>query len=255
MPVGRYRLTVRYDGTDFHGSQEQPRRRRGEHDIAVRTVSGTLKAELERVVQQPVKLLWAGRTDAGVHANGNLCAFDADLVTGISSTLDQVRPRLPRDLWIVDAMETAADWHPRYAAVSRTYLYRIYTGRSPQYDNRRYVWHVPGLEVDEKILDCVQRLRELQDFGFAAKQTPLGQHGAKCTLLRLEVEQSDTEVRFWFEANRFLWRMVRNLVNMLVDLGNGKLNRNDVELIISSGHPERLKAAPACGLVLHSVQY
>src|SRR5688500_7666169 len=115
----RIRLTVRYDGTDFAGSQAQPGKR---------TVAGTLKAGLESLLQQPLKLDFASRTDSEVHADGNVCAFNAELPFAVAKLPQLVERYLPADLVVYEATEVDPRFHPRFDAVSRSYAYRIWAG-------------------------------------------------------------------------------------------------------------------------------
>lgn len=255
--LARYKLVVRYDGTDFHGSQIQSRRRvdGADQQSRIRTVSGTLKSELEQVLRHPVHLLWAGRTDAGVHAAGNVCTFDGRLLQDPAGFIDRVNRRLPLDLWVGSISCVAADWHPRYAALSRKYCYRLWQGRVVPYDLRRFVWHHPGALDPLVVNGLLARLTGTRDFGGLAKAVG-GRASSLCTMLAASAEADGEELRLHFEADRFLWRMVRNLAGLVMAIASARIEAPvDDDLLLAAGRGLKFKAAPASGLVLTEVKY
>lgn len=255
MAVQRYRLAVRYDGTDFAGSQEQPAKRRGDGSLLPppRTVSGTLKTELEKILPGQIKLLWAGRTDSGVHARENFCAFDAHLPMQAADFLALLSSRLPNDVWPTSIDEVALDWHPRYAARSREYLYRLYREAELPYDLARYIWHLDdGLDMT-RMQTVLLLLCGTHDMaGFTKRAAP---GGTICRVAGATLVEIGAELHFRVVADRFVWRMVRNLVAAIVEVGRGRMTVDEFQRVLSAETKLRFRAAPARGLVLEKVNY
>jgi tRNA pseudouridine38-40 synthase len=243
---GRIRLTVRYDGTDFAGSQAQP---------GLRTVEGTLKSELELLYRAPVKLLFASRTDTGVHADGNTAAFDApDAVPPVDRLAVILNSRLPGDLRVRDAAPAADSFHPRFDAASRTYVYRVYLNDDIPVDRARYC------AVHRRPLDVVLLGRALSlvcgshsFHRFSASGFPPEQ--SICTVVEASHASSNDEVSITLRANRFLRHMVCRLVAGLIAVADGRMQLGGLQDCIEGRIGFQLKRAPAKGLTLRSVEY
>src|SRR5688572_4705796 len=151
----RIKLLVRYDGTGFAGSQQQPGKR---------TVAGTLKAGLESLLQQPLKLDFASRTDSGVHADCNVCAINAELPFAVDKLPQLIERYLPCDLVVYSASEVQKDFHPRFDAVTRSYAYRIWTEPCPPVDRMRYVAVLPQQWALRPLGKALNGLRGVHDF-------------------------------------------------------------------------------------------
>jgi tRNA pseudouridine38-40 synthase len=245
MYEGRIRLTVRYDGTAFAGSQIQPGKR---------TVAGTLTVGLESLLMQELHLLFAGRTDSGVHAEGNVCAFDARLQFPIEKLAGLVNLRLPDDLQIREACPTLPGFHPRFDAQARIYEYTIYRGADVPVDRMRYVagysgaWH--GAAV-EQALGAVAGRHAFHSFA----EGSLKPQYAYCVLDRVQIREHGPEVVLRFRSNRFLRQMLRRLVGALLKVAGGQISPQRFINAIDGELDFQFKPAPPRGLVLFCVEY
>jgi tRNA pseudouridine38-40 synthase len=247
--VRRVRLTVEYDGAGFRGWQLQP----GE-----RTVQGTLDEALRKVVHADVRVIGAGRTDAGVHARGQVAHADVPGGLGPLELRRALNAVLPDDVAVLDLREAAADFHARHDALSKTYRYRVLNRPVASPERRGVSWHIRS-RLD---LDAMRATAELLrgDHDFAAFR---GAHGGapegedtRRTLDRLEVARHDDEVWIETRGRSFLRYMVRNLAGTLVDVGLGRTPPDEVGAILASG--DRARAAPTAppgGLCLLEVGY
>jgi tRNA pseudouridine38-40 synthase len=233
---------VAYDGTAYAGFQVQPN---------APTVQGELERALGQVCGEPVRITGAGRTDAGVHARGQVIDFrTASALDG--STMERgVNALLPADI-AISSLEPAGDtFHARFSATGRTYEYRIRNGpvRDPLERHREH-W-LPGSLDRAAMRGAAARLVGQHEFGaFAAGVT-----GVR-TVRRAAWDEQDELLRFQIEADAFLRGMVRGIVGTLLWVGRGKASADRFEAILRSG--DRAQAgpsAPAQGLCLVDVSY
>ena len=238
------RVTVEYDGADFAGFQRQVRRR---------TIQGELEGALGATVGHDVTLVGAGRTDAGVHARGQVVSMRVATRLDDSTLLRAWNARLPKDVVIRSVTTVAAGFHARRDAVGRTYEYRII--QSP---------HRPALDRDRGWF-----VRDQLDVArmHGAAQQFLGAHDFRAFTIGHETRtwREITEIAVWREAdevmvrvagNAFLHRMVRRMVGTLARVGWGELNESDVRALLAPGpRAEAGPAAPPYGLTLIGVSY
>jgi tRNA pseudouridine38-40 synthase len=241
----RIRLTVRYDGTAFAGSQRQPGRR---------TVAGTLTDELESLLGQPVRLVFASRTDSGVHADGNVCAFDAQPVFPVARLAAILNRRLPEDLRVREASEAEARFHPRFDAMGREYVYRVYRSADVPVDRLRYVAPYSGPWDAAAVAQGLKLLAGEQRFAAFSRFAP-DKHEAVCTLQPVIAEERGPEISWRFAADRFLWNMVCRLAGALLGLAEGQVSLRQIEAALAGTRDFKLKPAPAKGLTLVAVRY
>ena len=237
---------MQYDGTDFCGSQAQP---------GVRTVQGTLTEAIGEIMGQQVRLLFASRTDRGVHATCNVAVFRArELPLAVEKLPDVLNDRLPADLVIVAAREVPLGFHPRYFSHRRDYVYRLYRGRRPDIRYTRFCAHFPRpLDVPTMRLAAGLFLGEHDFAGFAVKDREL--KDPVCTVYRCEVVARRKLLEVRVSANRFLRRMVCLLVGALVDVGTGRLPLNVIsDALAGKAHPP-FTNMPGHGLTLTGVHY
>ncbi|MCL4506001.1 MAG: tRNA pseudouridine(38-40) synthase TruA [Chloroflexi bacterium] len=246
------RATVAYDGTNFHGFQRQAN---------ARSVQGELEEALDRTCGETISVIGAGRTDAGVHASGQVIAFNTTWQHGLADLQNALNVRLPQDVAIVNLAECAEEFHPRYSAHSRTYQYTVAIGRSRQPLLRLYAWQ---LEYD---LDVVQMNRaaevligehDFAAFGAAPQGDSTVREVKQASWSRLPAtdELAAAIYRFTIEANAFLFRMVRRVVMTMIQAGRRRLSVEDIRDILASRDSQRIKGiAPACGLCLVKVTY
>ena len=240
----RYFITFSYRGTDFHGSQTQPNGN---------TVQAEMEAAFATILRQSVPLTFAGRTDAGVHAEKMVAHFDIDkaVPANFAARLNNL---LPDSIAIIGLCRVSDEAHARFDALARTYHYRITTRKDPFiYINHTRV--APGLDF-EAMNSAAQRLLGQQDFAsFCRVHTDV-----KTTICDVKearwIQESDTEYTFIITADRFLRNMVRAVVGTLFEVGKHKMTEEQLAQVIAAH--DRCKAghsAPAEGLSLVEIIY
>ncbi|MBI3302859.1 MAG: tRNA pseudouridine(38-40) synthase TruA [Deltaproteobacteria bacterium] len=240
------KLVLEYDGTNYHGWQLQQN--------AV-TLQGTLEAVLMRLLNESVRIRVAGRTDAGVHALGQVASFKSAKVTDIKRLWRGLNALLPPDIVITQIEEVSDAFNPRRDAVSRTYLYRIWNRFWPSAFWVRYSWHVP-FPLDTGAMDQAARLL-IGDHDFSSFQgVDSVAHNPRRTVLHSTVRREDAFLIYEVEARSFLRHMVRNIVGTLVDAGRGALSVADFAHILAARDRTRAGLnAPPRGLLLLAVKY
>ena len=244
----RIRLTLHYDGTTFFGWQLQAKER---------TVQGELERVLSRLFNRPVRITGAGRTDRGVHAAGQVAAVDAPLRWQPAELRRAMNALLPREIWVADAMIAESDFHPRFDAVRRSYLYRVGTA-----DESASPFHAPWCWALGKPLDLAA-MREVThaiigDHSFRSfAKAGQEERGDRCEIASAEwIEWPGLGVELHISANRFLHHMVRYLVGTMVDVGLGKRPASDMTSLLDPGtRLETSPPAPPQGLFLTRVIY
>lgn len=241
-----YRATVAYDGTHYHGFQRQ--------SASSRTVQGEIEAALGRIGGKGRTVYGAGRTDAGVHASGQVIAFDLEWKHALDALRNALNVNLPRDIVVREVQEARADFHPRYDAISRTYRYRLYQGQVADPLRRLYVWHLPNpLDVAamQEAADCLIGTHDFSTFG----TPPKGENSVR-TVKQAEWTIVDDEQHFTITANAFLFRMVRRIVGTLVMVGKGLVTAPEFQDILAARNSAKAGAsAPPQGLTLMAVEY
>jgi tRNA pseudouridine38-40 synthase len=245
MAMQRIRLTVRYDGTEFAGSQIQP---------GVRTVAGTLTDGLEKLLGQRPHLQWAGRTDAGVHANGNIACFDAELAFPLAKLPRMLEPRLPHDLVVVAASEAPPGFNPRYGALYREYRYCVYRGADVPVDRIRFTWAYQGqwdAAVAAEVLAGFTGRHAFQNYCVGSEPA----EECICELHEASYAEVGPEVVFRYVGNRFLYGMIRRLTAAVLAATDGKVAASEVLAALTGPMTFKLKPAPPQGLTLERVAY
>jgi len=240
--LARWKLVVEYDGTDFAGWQVQPE---------VRTVQGELETALGIVLREPVPVTGAGRTDAGVHALGQVAAITC---TGdVPAALRSINAVLPDDVVVRSAEAVAEGFHPRFDAIRRRYRYRLHRG--PTALERRTAL-VPAPFPDVALLaQAAGRFPGHRDFASLASEPEPGE-STECRLDRVEVVEEGDLVRIEVVANRFLRKMVRTIVGTMLEVGRGKRPPGWVDEVLEAR--DRRVAGPVVpptGLFLVAVEY
>jgi tRNA pseudouridine38-40 synthase len=237
----RFRATVEYDGTEFAGFQLQSK---------ARTVQGELEAALARLsggTRQPV--MGAGRTDAGVHATGQVIAFTYPGSLPVEALTDALNGTLPPDVAVRDVRRAPAGFNPRYAARYREYRYSIWNGpRSPLLE-RTALWVRQDLDVAAmaRAATALEGRHDFNAFGGADPQPVRTVH-------RLRVRRDGSTVTIDVRADAFLRGMVRRIVAVLLAVGKGQLDPSAVPGLLTAGRPALGgAAAPARGLCLRRV--
>lgn len=249
--MARYQVILAYDGTDFIGSQRQAK---------PRTVQGELEKALRRLGWSGRSVLLAGRTDTGVHAAGQVVAFDLDWGHTDGDLLRALNANLPTDMAARDVRVATPKFHSRFDAISRRYRYRLFCQPVRDPLREKFAWRV-WPEIDSDLLNKVAQLFVGQH-DFASYGTPPRAGSSTLrTVMNAFWQAKDDEWHFEVQANAFLYRMVRRLVFVQVAVAQGKISVEAVahSLAGQAEEPERSELpsglAPAHGLTLVEVTY
>jgi tRNA pseudouridine38-40 synthase len=238
------KLVIEYDGSLFHGWQIQP---------GLRTVQDEIEKALYTILNQKVTLIGAGRTDAGVHALGQVANFE----TGSSQDAEAIRKSLngilPEDIVVHEAKEVDSNFNARYSATSRIYEYKIHRGRTAL--RKKFVWEVTYELNAATLMEATREVEGEHDFtSFCLTES--GKENNTCHVNQALWEISGDEMIFRIEANRFLHNMVRSLVGTLIEVGRGYFSVSDFRKITEVKDRKRAgPTAPAHGLYLVEVKY
>ena len=245
--VKNYKIIVSYDGTRYNGWQKQKN--------VESTIQGKLEALLTRLAGKEVTVQGSGRTDAGVHALGQVANFRMDTELSEGELFQAMNQYLPEDIAVLE-LKTASDrFHSRLSAVGKTYCYRIYTGEAKPVFDRKYVWQLPERPDVSRMRKAAAFLPGQHDFrSFCGNK-----HMNKSTIRRLdriEIVEDGEELRLVFEGNGFLQNMVRIMTGTLVECGLGERSPEEMkEILEARDRSASGQMAPARGLTLVEVRY
>lgn len=247
----RYKLTIAYDGTLFHGWQKQ----HPPGGLPLRTVQGVVEMALQQLLQQPVSLIGASRTDAGVHARGQCAQFDAATPIPIERLGKAINSRLPEDVEVRQVELAPPYFDCINDPISKQYRYRLFNTHHRPLELRNVVFHCwTPLDIDA-MNDAAKRLMGMHDFeGFAAAG-----HGRTSTIRTIhgcEVVRAGEEVHITVRGDGFLYNMVRIIAGTLVEVGRGYFAPSRVEEILAAA--DRRLAGPTLpptGLWLEWIKY
>ena len=231
----RIRITLSYDGTDYHGWQLQP---------GLPTIQSAIESVVSEIEGRPVKVEGSGRTDAGVHALAQVAAFSLENPIPPPNLEKAMNRVLPRDIRVLAVEETHENFHPRFDAIAKTYEYRILRAAICSPFERRYVHHHPYPLNEARIFEVARTLEGEHDFSrFAASddRDALG-HSKVRNLFSSHAFREGDRLIYRVRGSGFLKHMVRNIVGYLLEAGKGN---------IASRGP----TAPARGLFLINVEY
>lgn len=243
----RILLTVAYDGTAYHGWQVQS------HEEA--TIEGRLNAALHELTGEDIAVIGASRTDAGVHAKGNLCVFDTSSTIPPDRFTPALNSILPLDIRITDSVQVADDFHPRHIDCKKTYCYRFYHGEICPPTERLYRHHVYG-PIDTEAMKAAAGYF-IGEHDFAAFCAAGSQ--AETTIrtvydVRVEAYPAGASAEYidiYITGGGFLYNMVRIMAGTLLEAGRGRIAPADIPGIIDSHDRSRSgPTLPACGLSL-----
>jgi tRNA pseudouridine38-40 synthase len=242
-------LVLHYDGAAFAGWQRQS---------VARTVQGELEAALTRLCDAPVKVIGAGRTDAGVHARGQAAGITVPERWTVETIRRALNAVLPHDVWVAASYEMRAEFHARYDAIARRYTYHVGTDDEAASPFRR-AWELAFRRpLDAAMLDVVAAMLvgEHSFRAFAVKGTAPADDHHRCIVTRAEWGTRDGGYVFTIEANRFLHHMVRFIVGTTLDVASGRRDPADVaRLLVAEDNNEVSAPAPSHGLYLDAVVY
>lgn len=246
MEKKRVRLTVAYDGTNYHGWQIQ------NNGI---TIESELNRCLSDLLGEPVEVIGASRTDSGVHALGNIAVFDTESPMPAEKISYALNQRLPEDIRIQRSEEVAADWHPRHCESRKTYEYRIYRGEFPMPVRRLYAYFTYRSLCVEDMREAAAYLVGEHDFKSFC-QTGAQVESTVRTIYLIEVEEQGAELVIRVCGNGFLYNMVRIIAGTLMEVGQGRRAPSDMPAILDA--KDRRAAgptAPAHGLTLMRYEF
>ena len=242
----RVKMVVAYDGTNYCGWQKQP------NGICIEEV---LNRELSKLLNEPIEVIGASRTDSGVHARGNIAVFDTHARMPADKICIALNQRLPKDIVIQESCEVAPDYHPRKRNTRKTYEYRILNRRVPLPDQRlNSYFYYYALDVD-KMREAAQYLVGEHDFKSFCSNKKMKKSTVR-TIYEIKLEEENGEIRITYRGNGFLYNMVRILTGTLIEVGRGEKMAESIEGILEA--KERSSAGftvPARGLTLSEVRY
>jgi tRNA pseudouridine38-40 synthase len=245
----RLRFRVAYDGTDFHGWQQQP---------GLATIQGALEEIISLIEGKPVHVTGSGRTDAGVHAQGQVAAVTLTNPIPPVNFRKAVNRLLPQTIRIRDVEEAPLDFHPQFQAKRKTYQYRMFRDEVCSPFVRRFVHHYPYPLNEAAMMEAAPLFEGRHDFtAFAASDESDQEKPSKVrTIYSSVLERGVDTLVYTIVGSGFLKHMVRNMVGTLVETGRGNLSMTDVRRRLEPGCGIRPgPTAPASGLVLISVEY
>jgi tRNA pseudouridine38-40 synthase len=248
MQPSNFKITIEYDGSGFHGWQRQKRQA---------TVQGEIENALHTLIGQKIAVIGSGRTDAGVHALGQVASFNCHTRLGPGTLQKALNSLLPEAIVIRDCKLVAPTFHARYDAKRKTYRYRILNHPLPVAVGRQYAWHLRR-PLD---LDAMRRAAAIllgrHDFSaFEGAGSPRSHAVRQVFRAVIDREEKAEYLAFDIEADGFLRFMVRNIVGTLVLVGGGNINDTDFEEILLSKERKLAGAtAPPHGLFLMCVTY
>lgn len=248
-----FKLTIAYDGTDFHGWQIQADKP---------TIQGEVVNVLQRLTQEKIALHAAGRTDAGVHALGQVASFRTQSALAAGEFQRALNALLPPAIRIVGADEVGPDFSARWSALGKTYRYRLYRGKVVPPMIWRYVLHYPFPLDEDAMRQAASRFVGVHDFAaFAASTGSEDDDKERSTdreIYSTELARSadNEELVFTVKGRSFLRYMVRKMVGTLLDVGRGRLSPSDIDRLYELR--DRSKSGPTVppqGLVMVEVQH
>lgn len=239
------KLTIQYDGTKYCGWQKQPNSS---------GIQGTIEYAIYEITKEKVNIIGSGRTDAGVHALGQVANFKTNSNIPAARIPDALNAKLPKDISIIDCQEVSDDFHSRYSATGKIYRYLIYNKpyRSPLYKgisyHVRYDLDIEKMRVEAQLLLGTHEFKGFMSSGSSVKDTVR-------TIHNISIKESGDLIVLEVEGNGFLYNMVRIIVGTLVDIGRGRIDKSLEEIIASQDRGEAGHTAPAHGLFLKKVHY
>lgn len=239
------KLTIQYNGENYCGWQKQ-------NDSL--GIQGTIEQAIKEITKEDIKINGSGRTDAGVHALGQVANFNTDCKIPVDKIPNALNSKLPEDIAIINAEEKELGFHSRHCAKRKRYRYMIYNSpyRSPIYDKISYF---VKYDLDfEKMKEEAQSWIGTHDFkGFMSSGSSVV--NTVRTIYDIEISKQENLITIEVEGNGFLYNMVRILVGTLVDIGRGRIDTDMLSIIRSKTRSMAGHTAPAHGLFLKKVDY
>ena len=242
----RIKLIVAYDGTEYSGWQIQPE---------APTIEMYLDKAIHGLTGENVHVIGASRTDAGVHAYGNVAVFDTESTIPGDRFTFALNRFLPDSIVIQDSWEVAGDFHPRHCNTRKTYEYRILNTAVPLPQKRKFTWHVAGSIDIEKMREAAAYIVGEHDFkSFCCVKTQA--ESTVRTIYSLEILQEGNEIIIRIKGNGFLYNMVRIITGTLIQVGKGRFEPEYVkQMLDAKDRTVAGQTAPPQGLTLVCIEY
>ena len=245
----RYLMTISYDGSDFFGFQRQ-------NDLV--TIQGEIEKALHTILQEDITICASGRTDAGVHAIGQVAHFDTNKeIEDLGKFKYSLNSLLPKSIDILNVEKKDDDFHARYSSKKKTYIYKIYLSKTNEPLKRKY-FYICSYDLNvEKMNEAIKAIIGEHDFSAFCVENPQIKSNVRTIYdAHIDVLDGGKELDIYLEGNGFLHNMVRSIAGTLVDIGRGRFEVQDMAKILESkNHQKAGKTLDGCGLYLYSVNY
>lgn len=240
------RLDICYDGTRYRGWQRLP----GRED----TIQGKLETALSRILEEPIEVSGSGRTDAGVHARGQVANFHCESELSAAEILANLRRYLPEDIGIYSCKEVSPRFHARLNAKEKTYCYRIWNSEAPCVFARRFVAVMPEKLDVETMKQAADLLLGRHDFSAFCGNAKMKKSTVR-ELYAIVISCRGEEIQIRYTGNGFLYNMARILTGTLVEVGRGEREADSIPALFGAKREQAGFLAPAQGLCLEEVVY
>jgi tRNA pseudouridine38-40 synthase len=248
-------LELEYDGTNYFGWQIQNRSQKSEvRSQKLKTVQGELERALERLFKRKIRIIYAGRTDKGVHAKGQVVNFTIDTNIPLENIKNALNGFLAPDIRVKRVKRVPLDFHSRFNVKSKIYRYVIWNKKEPDVFSRNYAWLLPQKLIIEKMKKISRKLAGYKDFALFAKEAHKYKNCHR-TIKNISIKKRGSFVYIDIEADGFLRNMARNIVSFLVKVGTAKLSLKEAKDILARKKPHINRPAPPHGLYLWKVNY
>ena len=241
-------LIIEYDGTEYHGSQYQKN---------APTVQEEIEKALKKLTGKQTRIKMASRTDAGVHAAGQVASFITDSVLPMESYVDGLNHFLPDDISVRDAYSADLDFDVRRGAVSREYRYTILNSETRSPLRRRYTHRIAGkLDIEAMKRACRELVGKHDLASFVSSEEVAGKKNTKRNIEKAELTREEDLIHFDIIADSFLPHQVRNTIGSLIKVGQGKMTAEEFKYMVEAKTPGLAEpTAPPSGLCLVRVNY
>lgn len=258
------KLTIEYDGTNFHGWQTQTARcspKKQTRRPMQRTIQEEIEKVLKKIFKQNLKVIGSGRTDSGVHALGQVAHFKTTTSMSVKEIQNALNANLPDDIAVLEVEEVPLNFHAQYSAKSKTYRYTILNATARCAQQRNFCLYYPYKLSIRRMRAEAKDLIGRKDFrSFTASDPAKRKTGKKentvRTIKRLDITRKGDNLFFDIEANGFLYKMVRNIVGTLLEVGQDRLTKGSIKQILSAKDRNAAgNTAKPKGLALIKVRY
>lgn len=240
------KLVIEYDGSNYSGWQRQ------KNGTSIEEI---VETAIKRIINEEIKIIGSSRTDAGVHARGQVANFVTRSKIPVEKFPSAINSQLPKDIVILDAAEVSSEFHSRYSSKGKRYSYTILNRRIPPAIMKNYVSHCPYILDFNNMLEAAGYFIGTYDFS-AFKSTGSSVKTSVRTIRHLELTKEGDIIKMYIEADGFLYNMVRIIAGTLIDVGREKIPAKKIpEVLLNKDRKLAGQTAPAAGLCLEKVYY